>query len=214
MPTDRHTIIYTHTDEAPALATEVAAAGHQRLHRRRRRAGRAARHLARRPGPGHLPRGAHRRAARQRRPRRARRARDTAPRPTSSSCRTSRRRSRSSRPPSRSSGLKGFMRRPTTPTSRARPEELDVKARYDKVKGSAVNPVLREGNSDRRAPLSVKNYARSHPHEDGRVGARLEDPRRHHGRRRLPPQRAVGHLRRRRRPQGRARRRTTAASPC
>ena len=45
--------------------------------------------------------------------------------------------------------------------------ERDVKARYDKVKGSAVNPVLREGNSDRRAPLSVKNYARKHPHKMG-----------------------------------------------
>ncbi|MEW9624672.1 NADP-dependent isocitrate dehydrogenase [Rhodanobacter geophilus] len=43
----------------------------------------------------------------------------------------------------------------------------DAKARYDKVKGSAVNPVLREGNSDRRAPLSVKNYARKHPHKMG-----------------------------------------------
>src|SRR5690606_33488058 len=41
------------------------------------------------------------------------------------------------------------------------------KARYDKIKGSAVNPVLREGNSDRRAPLSVKNYARKHPHKMG-----------------------------------------------
>jgi len=46
-------------------------------------------------------------------------------------------------------------------------EEKDVKARYDKIKGSAVNPVLREGNSDRRAPLSVKNYARKHPHKMG-----------------------------------------------
>ncbi|MDH4363837.1 MAG: NADP-dependent isocitrate dehydrogenase, partial [Acidimicrobiia bacterium] len=45
--------------------------------------------------------------------------------------------------------------------------ERDARARYDKVKGSAVNPVLREGNSDRRAPLSVKNYARSHPHSMG-----------------------------------------------
>ena len=45
--------------------------------------------------------------------------------------------------------------------------EKDVRARYDKVKGSAVNPVLREGNSDRRAPLSVKNYARKHPHRMG-----------------------------------------------
>ena len=46
-------------------------------------------------------------------------------------------------------------------------EERDVRARYDKVKGSAVNPVLREGNSDRRAPASVKNYARKHPHSMG-----------------------------------------------
>ncbi|MFD5702899.1 NADP-dependent isocitrate dehydrogenase [Streptomyces lasiicapitis] len=46
-------------------------------------------------------------------------------------------------------------------------EERDIRARYDKVKGSAVNPVLREGNSDRRAPASVKNYARKHPHRMG-----------------------------------------------
>jgi isocitrate dehydrogenase len=50
---------------------------------------------------------------------------------------------------------------PTTDADRA------VRARYDKVKGSAVNPVLREGNSDRRAPASVKAYARSHPHSMG-----------------------------------------------
>ncbi len=47
-------------------------------------------------------------------------------------------------------------------------EEKDVKARYDKIKGSAVNPVLREGNSDRRAPGSVKNYARKNPHPMGK----------------------------------------------
>ncbi|MFF8954785.1 NADP-dependent isocitrate dehydrogenase [Streptomyces sp. NPDC014894] len=46
-------------------------------------------------------------------------------------------------------------------------EDRDVRARYDKVKGSAVNPVLREGNSDRRAPASVKNYAKTHPHRMG-----------------------------------------------
>ncbi len=46
-------------------------------------------------------------------------------------------------------------------------KEKDIKARYDKVKGSAVNPVLREGNSDRRAPLSVKAYSRKHPHKMG-----------------------------------------------
>ncbi|HEX8776527.1 MAG TPA: NADP-dependent isocitrate dehydrogenase, partial [Rhodanobacter sp.] len=53
---------------------------------------------------------------------------------------------------------------PDEPNSDA---EKDARARYDKVKGSAVNPVLREGNSDRRAPLSVKNYARKHPHKMG-----------------------------------------------
>src|SRR5690606_32119970 len=41
------------------------------------------------------------------------------------------------------------------------------RARYDRVKGSAVNPVLREGNSDRRAPLAVKEYARANPHSMG-----------------------------------------------
>ncbi|MFE6778204.1 NADP-dependent isocitrate dehydrogenase [Streptomyces sp. NPDC057702] len=46
-------------------------------------------------------------------------------------------------------------------------EERETRARYDKVKGSAVNPVLREGNSDRRAPASVKNYAKAHPHRMG-----------------------------------------------
>ncbi len=49
--------------------------------------------------------------------------------------------------------------------------EKEAKARYDKIKGSAVNPVLREGNSDRRAPLSVKNYARKHPHSMGKWSA-------------------------------------------
>jgi isocitrate dehydrogenase len=46
--------------------------------------------------------------------------------------------------------------------------EKDVKARYDRVKGSAVNPVLREGNSDRRAPKAVKAYAKKHPHRMGK----------------------------------------------
>ena len=56
---------------------------------------------------------------------------------------------------------------PDYPDAPANDQEKDVKARYDKVKGSAVNPVLREGNSDRRAPLSVKNYARKNPHKMG-----------------------------------------------
>ena len=46
-------------------------------------------------------------------------------------------------------------------------EEKETRARYDKIKGSAVNPVLREGNSDRRAPASVKNYVRKNPHRMG-----------------------------------------------
>ncbi|MEO9485728.1 MAG: NADP-dependent isocitrate dehydrogenase [Ekhidna sp.] len=50
-------------------------------------------------------------------------------------------------------------------------KEKDIKARYDKVKGSAVNPVLREGNSDRRAPRAVKNFARKFPHSMGKWSA-------------------------------------------
>ena len=56
---------------------------------------------------------------------------------------------------------------PDYPDSAESDADKDTRARYDKVKGSAVNPVLREGNSDRRAPLSVKNYARKHPHKMG-----------------------------------------------
>src|SRR5476649_1185164 len=56
---------------------------------------------------------------------------------------------------------------PDYPEAPSTDAEKDVRARYDKIKGSAVNPVLREGNSDRRAPLSVKNYARKHPHKMG-----------------------------------------------
>ena len=56
---------------------------------------------------------------------------------------------------------------PDYPESPATDAERDTKARYDKVKGSAVNPVLREGNSDRRAPKAVKDYARAHPHSMG-----------------------------------------------
>lgn len=56
---------------------------------------------------------------------------------------------------------------PDYPEEPASKEERDVKSRYDKIKGSAVNPVLREGNSDRRAPRAVKEYARKHPHSMG-----------------------------------------------
>ena len=56
---------------------------------------------------------------------------------------------------------------PDYPESPQSEEDKDVRARYDKVKGSAVNPVLRQGNSDRRAPASVKNYAKAYPHRMG-----------------------------------------------
>jgi len=56
---------------------------------------------------------------------------------------------------------------PEYPEEPANEQEQEIRARYDKVKGSAVNPVLREGNSDRRAPASVKNYARNNPHPMG-----------------------------------------------
>ena len=56
---------------------------------------------------------------------------------------------------------------PDYPETAKDDKEKEIKNRYDKVKGSAVNPVLREGNSDRRAPKSVKNYAKKHPHKMG-----------------------------------------------
>ncbi|MET0895942.1 MAG: NADP-dependent isocitrate dehydrogenase [Acidimicrobiia bacterium] len=70
---------------------------------------------------------------------------------------------------------KGFMV-PEYPDEPSTDDERSIQARYDKVKGSAVNPVLREGNSDRRAPASVKQYARSHPHS---MGAWSSDSRTH-----------------------------------
>lgn len=57
--------------------------------------------------------------------------------------------------------IPNFEENPTTDEGKA------AKAKYDKIKGSAVNPILREGNSDRRAPKAVKNYARKHPHSMG-----------------------------------------------
>jgi len=65
---------------------------------------------------------------------------------------------------------------PDYPEEPANDEEKDIKTRYDSVKGSAVNPVLREGNSDRRAPTSVKNYAKKNPHS---MGAWSADSRSH-----------------------------------
>ncbi len=65
---------------------------------------------------------------------------------------------------------------PDYPEEPSTDEEREARERYDRVKGSAVNPVLREGNSDRRAPASVKNYARKHPALDGRVVSGIRAP--------------------------------------
>ena len=62
---------------------------------------------------------------------------------------------------------KGYLL-PNYPESPSNDDEADIQARYDRVKGSAVNPVLREGNSDRRAPKAVKEFARANPHSMGR----------------------------------------------
>ncbi len=59
---------------------------------------------------------------------------------------------------------------PDYPTNPQTDEEKDIQSRYDKIKGSAVNPVLREGNSDRRAPKAVKNFAKKYPHSMGAWG--------------------------------------------
>ena len=135
-----HTIIYTQTDEAPALATVVAAAGHRRVHRRRRRGGRAPRHLPRGPGARLVPGVPHRtaqrvpddlaelgrpgRAARGQRHQAAQHLRLASP---------------SSRPPSRSCASKGYAV-PEYPDEPKTTEEHDAKARYDKVKGTRREP--------------------------------------------------------------------------
>lgn len=67
---------------------------------------------------------------------------------------------------------------PDYPEAPSTPDEIEARKRYDAVKGSAVNPVLREGNSDRRAPSSVKAYARAS--HRGLV-ERQQDTRVHHG---------------------------------
>src|SRR5690625_12953 len=65
---------------------------------------------------------------------------------------------------------------PNYPENPSTDEEKEIRSRYDKVKGSAVNPVLREGNSDRRAPKAVKNFAKKNPHS---MGAWTKDSKSH-----------------------------------
>ena len=159
-------IIYTHTDEAPLLATYsflpiieayAAKAGVEVETRDISLAGRIIAQF-----PDRLT--DEQRQADDARPSSVRWPRS--PKPTSSSCPTSRPRSPSSRRRSRSCRSRATTC-PTTRRTRKSDEDNDIRARYGKVMGSAVNPVLREGNSDRRAPASVKAYARAHPHRMG-----------------------------------------------
>ncbi len=65
---------------------------------------------------------------------------------------------------------------PDYPDNPSNDKETDIRNRYDKIKGSAVNPVLREGNSDRRAPNAVKNFAKANPHSMGEWSRDLKPP--------------------------------------
>ena len=187
-------IIYTHTDEAPALATKsllpiveafAATAGVEVELRDISLAGRI---LAQ------FPDRLDARAAGRRRARRARRAGQDA-RGQHHQAAEHQRLGAAAEGRDRRAAGQGYAI-PDYPEEPATDEERDVRARYDAVKGSAVNPVLREGNSDRRAPASVKAFARKHPHS---MGAWSPDSKTHvvdDGRRRLPLDRAVGHRRR------------------
>ena len=157
-------IIYTYTDEAPALAThsllpivEAFAAPP---------ASRSSCATSRWPDASSPSSPTGWRRAAPRRARRARRAGQDARGEHHQAAEHQR------LDPAAEGGDQGAAGRRATPsrTTRTIPRptsERDVRARYDRVKGSAVNPVLREGNSDRRAPASVKAYARKHPHSMG-----------------------------------------------
>ena len=198
-------VIYTYTDEAPALATHsflpvVEAFAAQGRGRRR-----DPRHLAGRAHPRAVPGPADRRPAGARLAGRARRAGHHARGQHHQAAQHQR------VDPAAQGGHHGAagrrLRHPGLPGEPAdRRGAAATRTAYDAVKGSAVNPVLREGNSDRRAPASVKSFARKHPHS---MGAWSADSASHVAtmeRRRLPALRDVGHARRGRRAAHRARR--------
>ena len=206
-------IIYTHTDEAPLLATYSflpivqAYAGQAGVAVETRDISLAGRIIAQ------FPERLTDEQRHRRRARRARRARQAARGQHHQAAQHLRLDPAAQGGDRRAAGARATTC-PTTPTTPQTDEEKDVRARYDKVKGSAVNPVLREGNSDRRAPASVKHYARKHPHSMGAWSPDSKTNVAHHGRRRLPVQREV---RRDRRPTTRCASSTwppTARPPC
>ncbi len=103
---------------------------------------------------------------------------------------------------------------PDYPDDAQNDDERAIKAAYGTAMGSAVNPVLRQGNSDRRAPKAVKEYAKVEPALDGRVVERLQDSCLDDGDGRLPLQRTFGHHGKRRCSAHRTRRPPTERSRC
>ncbi len=205
-------IIYTLTDEAPALAT------HSLLPIIRAFAGPAGvavetrGHLARRPDPRGLPRAPDGGAAG---PGRARgELGQLAKTPEANIIKLP---NISASMPQMKAAIAELQAKgydlPDYPDEPATDAEREAKARYDQVKGSAVNPVLREGNSDRRAPTAVKEYARKNPH---RMGAWSDDSKTHVATMAtgdFRAQREVGDRRRARRPSASSTSRPTARSP-
>ena len=169
------TIFYTHTDEAPALATASFLPIVQASPPSRGGGCRDPRHLARGTRSGGLPRAL---TPEQQVGDALAELGGLATLPEANIIKLPNisARSRSSRPPSPS--CRPGIRHPGLPRRAETVEEKDVRARYDRIKGSAVNPVLREGNSDRRAPVSVKSYARKHPHRTPRGADRRPGSRR------------------------------------
>ena len=185
-------IIYTWTDEAPALATHAflpvirAFAGAAGVPVETRDISLAGRMLAAfadaaDPTIGASPTTSLNSATWSRRPR-----------PTSSSCPTSARRFPQLTACIEELRAKGYAL-PDYPEEPANAEERATQARYDKVKGSAVNPVLRQGNSDRRAPKAVKDFAHAESASRPGLAEGFAHARGDHGRGRFPAQRDLRH---------------------
>ena len=159
-------IIYTKTDEAPAARDLLAAAHHPGVHVGRRRRGRDPRHLA--SPAASSPRSRSGSPTEQRIGDALAELGQLATTPEANIIKLP---NISASVPQLKAAIDELQAKgydlPDYPDEPTTDDEKDAKARYDKVKGSAVNPVLREGNSDRRAAPSVKEYARAHPHSMG-----------------------------------------------
>ena len=182
-------LIYTYTDEAPALATHSFLPIDRGVRRRGRRRRRAARHLAGRAHPRQFPT-----VDEPAVPDALAELGELAKTPEANIIKLP---NISASIPQLKAAIKELQDAgydvPDYPDDPQTDEEKAARAAYDAVKGSAVNPVLREGNSDRRAPASVKAVRAQAPALDGRVVAGLQVARRDDERRRLPLDREVRH---------------------